>query len=143
MNRSLALRSLVLGSSLLAAVSCGGGGGGSSARMQIVLASNGFGQMLPHQVRALDSNGIPTDDLINITEIQQILDNVTLSNSVQPPTEWASTATLPNWRLPDETATRADTRERVLLDERSGWRAANAGLQRLRPPHPSAAARLP
>ncbi len=78
---------------------CGGGGGGpagSSSQMTIVEVSNGFGRLLPYQIPVRDANGNPTSRVIEITSIDQLVDNVTAANPILPPTEWPTSAILPS-----------------------------------------------
>jgi hypothetical protein len=90
-----------LGSTLaLAAGACGGGGGGggagSSSRMTILEVSNGFGRMLPYQIPVRNAQGNPTARVIEITSYADLVANVTPANPVLSPTEWPTTAVLPN-----------------------------------------------
>ncbi|MEW6072682.1 MAG: beta-propeller fold lactonase family protein [Planctomycetota bacterium] len=96
MNKRLALALLGF-AALFAFLSCGGGGGGgSSSRMVIEESSNGFGKLLPHRVYAADELGLPTDRIVEITRIADIVNNVTLTNPILPPVEWPATTVLPN-----------------------------------------------
>ena len=60
--------------------SCSGGGSGSSgsaSQMDLLEVSNGFGLMLPHQVRKADANGNPTAELVLIRSFDDLTGNVT------------------------------------------------------------------
>ena len=69
-------------------VACNGGGGsleaGSSGDMDVLLVSNGFAQILPHEVFSLNSDGSVSEDLIDLREMSDLLDNVKGDNSVMP-----------------------------------------------------------
>src|SRR5262245_20421502 len=96
--------SLGLALALLCVPACGGGGGGgggsgagsSGSSFKIVEASNGFGKLLPHQIAVRDSQGLPTDQVIELTRFDQLIANATLTNPIRPPTEWPPEAALPN-----------------------------------------------
>ncbi len=64
--------------------------------MDLVFVSNGFGQLLPHQVFELDSNGLPTDNVISIRTDEDILNNVTPSNLVLTTPSFSDAALLPS-----------------------------------------------
>ena len=70
--------------------------GSSSGEMDVVLVSNGFGQILPHQAFSLLADGSVSDDLIDLEEISDLLDNVSGSNPVQPTPRLADEARLPS-----------------------------------------------
>ncbi len=96
MNNRLALALTGICASLLT-FACGNpGGGGSASRMVILESSNGFGKLLPHRIFRSDDGGLPTDQILEITKVSDLLDNVTLTNPILPPTEWLTTAILPN-----------------------------------------------
>ena len=79
--------------------SCSGGGSGSSgssSQMDLLEVSNGFGLMLPHQVRKADVNGDPTAELVLIRSFDDLTSNVTPQNPILPVTEWPTEARLPN-----------------------------------------------
>ncbi|HVS19637.1 MAG TPA: beta-propeller fold lactonase family protein [Planctomycetota bacterium] len=75
---------------------CDSGGGGGSAPMELVEVSHGFGLLVPHQVFKADSNGAPTNELVAIRSVDDLVSNVTLANPVLPITEWPAQAVLPN-----------------------------------------------
>lgn len=91
---------VIAGSLSLAAAftltACGGGGAGSGSRMDLTEASNGFGRLLPHRIYVADGNGLPTNQLLEIRDIQDLKDNATSTNGILPPIEWPLTAKLPN-----------------------------------------------
>lgn len=82
-------------------IACGGGGegggaGGSGATMDLVEASNGFGQLLPHTVLKLGPNGQPTPTIIQIRKEADLIDNLTASNGVRPVQQYPAQAVLPS-----------------------------------------------
>jgi hypothetical protein len=90
-------RLLLLGLGALLIQACGGGGGGGGeSQFTIVEASNGFGRLLPHQIAIKDAQGMPTNRVIEITRLDQLVENATSSNPIKPPTEWPTTAVLPD-----------------------------------------------
>ena len=70
--------------------------GSSSTTFSIVQASNGFGQLLPHRIPIKGPDGLPTATVIEIRDLSDLIENVTLSNPVLPTTEWPTTTLLPN-----------------------------------------------
>ena len=64
--------------------------------MEIIEVSNGFGRILPHQIARKDAQGNPTGELIEVTRIEQLLENATPANPIRPPTEWPTGAVLPD-----------------------------------------------
>ncbi len=97
MNRRLAWTLAATPALLL--TSCGGGataGAGAAAQMNLIEVSNGFGLMLPYQVHKADSNGLPTQALVAIRNVNDLYTNVGPQNPVLPVTEWPVTLTLPN-----------------------------------------------
>ncbi len=91
---------LGLGLALVCVPACGGGGAsggsGSSGSFVIVEASNGFGKLLPHQIAVRTAQGLPSAQVVEITSLDQLIANVTLTNPIKPPTEWPVEAKLPN-----------------------------------------------
>ena len=97
MNRRLVWTLAASPALLLAA--CGGSrapGQGASAQMDLTEVSNGFGLMLPYQVYKADANGLPTQQLVAIRNLNDLYKNVGPQNPVLPVTEWPVNATLPN-----------------------------------------------
>src|SRR5262245_39103850 len=95
------LRLVVLGSVLASVSACGGGGGAgsggsSSSQFTLLEASNGFGKLLPHQIAVKDAQGQPSSDFVEITRIEQLVDNVTSVNLIRRPPTWPTGAALPN-----------------------------------------------
>lgn len=77
---------------------CGGGSssGSSAAKdMEILEVSNGFGLLLPHRVQKLE-NGVPSQQLLAIRTIADMMNNVTPTNPILPVTAWDDNAVLPN-----------------------------------------------
>jgi hypothetical protein len=64
--------------------------------MDLVEVSNGFGLMLPHQVRKADAQGQPTAELVLIRNFNDLTKNVGPLNPILPVTEWPVEARLPN-----------------------------------------------
>ncbi|MEZ6016630.1 MAG: beta-propeller fold lactonase family protein [Planctomycetota bacterium] len=99
--------SVFLGAAVVAALaaSCGGadnsknsipGVQGSGATLRVLEVSNGFGQLIPHRVRELNSNGTPTGQVIPITSNQVIATHVRRSNPILPVPQFPETAVLPS-----------------------------------------------
>lgn len=95
-SNSSKLLGLVVG--LLLVPACGGGGGGTGggSRFSIVEASNGFGKLLPYQIPVPDAFGQPTSAVVEVRSYDQLVANTTFNNPVLKPTEWPTTAVLPN-----------------------------------------------
>lgn len=101
-------RSSLITASLLAValpVGCGGadsskdsqpGSQGSGATMRILEVSNGFGQLIPHRVREVDSSGNPTGQIIQITSNQVLGAHVSRANPILPNPQLPETAVLPS-----------------------------------------------
>ncbi len=84
---------------LLALGACGGGGGsgsGSAAAMTVQEIAHGFGLLVPHSIFVPNASGFPTQQLVTITSIDDLIDNATLTNPVLPPATWPVNAVLPN-----------------------------------------------
>ncbi|MFT7669882.1 MAG: DNA-binding beta-propeller fold protein YncE [Planctomycetota bacterium] len=64
--------------------------------MDLVQVSNGFGQVLPHKVFALDDAGLPSANLISIQNHEDLLANVRSDNVIQPVASFPIEAILPN-----------------------------------------------
>jgi hypothetical protein len=80
----------------LTACGGGGGGGGSSSQFAIDEVSNGFGRLLPYLIAVPDAAGGPTNEVVEIRSVADLLANVRRSNPVRRPTTWPETAILPN-----------------------------------------------
>ena len=111
MKQRLALTLAAIPAVFLSA--CGGSGGantsgGAAGQMDLIEVSNGFGLMLPHQVFQADALGNPTSTLVAIRNYNDLINNVSSLNPIQPVTEWPIAATLPNGEIG-----RASCRERV------------------------------
>jgi YVTN family beta-propeller protein len=81
---------------LLLLGACDSGGGGGSEPMELVEVSHGFGLLVPHQVFRADSDGNPTNEVVAIRTLDDLVSNVTLANPVLPVTEWPAQSVLPN-----------------------------------------------
>lgn len=97
MNQRLILTATGLGA-LLLPLSCGGSGsGGSSSAMVLEEANHGHGRpLLPYSIKKLDGSGQPTDDLIEIRTIDDLIENVTTDNGILPMEPWPTDAKLPS-----------------------------------------------
>ncbi len=78
---------------LLLATGCGGLSGskdsvpgltGAGAELRLNEVGNGFGQLLPHRVRELDSLGQPTGQILSIRTLDDVVNNVRRDNRVLP-----------------------------------------------------------
>ncbi len=88
----------VIGSALILGA-CGGGGGsgsGAEASMAVQEIAHGFGLLVPHSIFVPNANGFPTQQLVTITDLDDLIDNVTLTNPVLPPATWPVGPLLPN-----------------------------------------------
>jgi len=97
MNNRLAFTCLALGLTLSG---CGPSGSeNKGGDMELLEASNGFGQVLPHRVNKVDPDtGAVTTQVVAIRSLQTMIDNVSSTNPIQATTVWRETATLPNGR---------------------------------------------
>lgn len=89
----------LLGAAAFLLPACGSGsssGGGAGGAMDLLQASNGFGQILPHTVRRLDAQGQPTPTIISIVTDADLLANVTPLNPVRPSPLFPTSAVLPS-----------------------------------------------
>lgn len=90
----------LMGASLLALSACGGfsgkNSGGSSAEMNLEVLSNGFGQILPHQIFKLDDLGEPLPVILQVRDQQTLIDNLRLSNPIRPVAKFPDQTILPN-----------------------------------------------
>tara|TARA_R110002126_G_scaffold23750_13_gene82966 strand:- start:27 stop:3227 length:3201 start_codon:yes stop_codon:yes gene_type:complete len=93
---------LVLGFTSLSLSSCGGpstansGGTVTSNQLSLLEASNGFGQIVPHTIQALDSFGNVTPQIVNIRHHQDLVDHLRLFNQVRSTPKFPSEARLPS-----------------------------------------------
>ena len=92
----------LLTASALLFPACGGGSsdetsgpGGTGGTMDLVEASNGFGQLLPHTVLKIGANGLPTATIVPIRSNNDLIQNVTTSNPVRTVPQWPIGAVLP------------------------------------------------
>lgn len=84
--------------------SCSGSGGsapgspppGSGGPFDVVDVSNGFGLLLPHQVHALDSSGMPTPEILAIRSEETLFDHVTDQNPILTTPVWPDESSLPS-----------------------------------------------
>ncbi len=76
--------------------SCSGGGSKTSVPvMDLEVVSNGFGELLPHKILRLGSDGNPTQQVLAIRSEQTLLDNVRLNNPVQASPNFGEGTVLP------------------------------------------------
>jgi len=88
-----------LGAAAFLFPACGGGGSngnGADGPMDLLQASNGFGQILPHTVLKVNSQGQPTQTIVSIRSDSDLLSNVTPLNPVRPPPLFPTSAVLPS-----------------------------------------------
>ena len=71
----------------------------SSTEFELLEVTNGFGQLLPHQIFELGSGGPPGTTVIDIRELDDLLDNLRPGNEVFPPASFSPQAVLPNGSL--------------------------------------------
>jgi len=69
---------------------------GSGSLMNLSKLSNGFGQLVPHSIQQLDENGNPTQIIVSITSQQDLIDNLTLANTVLPVPKFQTETILPS-----------------------------------------------
>ncbi len=96
-RRALGLGTLGLGLALVAS-SCGGGSAGdpnNRGPFKLLLASTGFGQIYPHQIRELDAFGVPTTKIIDVGNVDVLKKNLAPNNAVLPVATFGTKATLP------------------------------------------------
>ena len=96
-GRALSLAALT-GAATAVLGACGGGGSGGSGLtkdMEILEVSNGFGLLLPHRVQQLEG-GVPTEQVLAIRSVSDLMNNVTPTNPILPVTAWNPGAVLPN-----------------------------------------------
>ena len=91
----------LLASALLIPAGCSGAAAShsknsSASTMEIVEVSHGFGLLLPYQAFALGAGGNPTTELVPLRTIADMQANLTLTNPVQPTTQWPTSTVLPN-----------------------------------------------
>ncbi|MEZ6005771.1 MAG: hypothetical protein R3F33_16505 [Planctomycetota bacterium] len=70
--------------------------GGSQAIMNLEVMSNGFGQLLPHQIQELDAFGNPLPVILQVRDQQTLIDNLRLDNPILPVAKFPTSAILPN-----------------------------------------------
>lgn len=63
---------------------------------QISQVSNGFGQLLPYQIFALNADGQPTTNLVSIRSESDLNNNLRSNNPVRPAPQFPTSATLPS-----------------------------------------------
>jgi len=89
------------GLGLLLPLACGGGTSGpnvgTAAQMEIIEVSNGFGRLLPYEIRRVDpATNQPTNEVVSIRTQATLQANAIPGNPILPPTQWKTTAVLPN-----------------------------------------------
>jgi len=98
MNHTPRLSAGILGLAAFTFAACssgGGGAGGGSISMDIVRASTGFGELLPYKTLALDADGNPTQNVMAIRSVDDLIANVRFSNPVLSVPSYPETAKLP------------------------------------------------
>jgi len=94
------LRSSLLCAGLMALTACGVGkkasNGGSASAMNLEVLSNGFGQILPHQIQQLDDFGQPLPVILQVRDQQTLIDNLRLDNPILPVAKFPDQTLLPN-----------------------------------------------
>lgn len=97
---SVPLRATLLGASLVAMTGCGvedkSSGGGSETAMNLNVMSNGFGQLLPHQIQEINDIGIPQPVILQVRDQQTLIDNLRLDNPILPVAKFPEQTILPN-----------------------------------------------
>jgi hypothetical protein len=63
--------------------------------MSLLDVGNGFGQLLPHRVAELDTQGVPTGAIVDVRDLSTLLDHVTSTNGILPATNWPPSSVLP------------------------------------------------
>jgi hypothetical protein len=63
--------------------------------LDLVQATHGFGQLLPHQIEELDGAGLPTGQRLDVTDLAILQDNLTLAHGVLPVPQLPTGAILP------------------------------------------------
>lgn len=91
----------LLGASGVALTACSGGtsskeGGGSSAVMSLLELSNGFGQLVPHRIHQLDSQGNPSQQIISIRSRSDLTENLRPNNLILPVPRFEADPVLPS-----------------------------------------------
>ena len=64
--------------------------------LKLTEVETGFGQLLPHAIYALDVQGLPTSQVVQIRSLDDLLDHATPSNGVHPTSGLPQAAVLPN-----------------------------------------------
>jgi len=95
------LQVALLGTAALFLAACQGGtssaeGGGSATLMNLIEVTNGFGQLVPHQIQKLDQFGQPSQQIVSIRTHQDLVDNLTLGNPILPIPKFPDTEILPS-----------------------------------------------
>jgi hypothetical protein len=88
-----------LGLAAFAFTSCSSGSSGSSAggsSFDLSHVGNGFGQLLPHQVKILGDDGEPTSNITSIRSDEDLLANVRVGNQILPTPVFDSATILPS-----------------------------------------------
>ena len=91
----------LLASALLIPAGCSGAAtshskNSAASTMEIVEVSHGFGLLLPYQAFKKGAGGNPTTELVPLRTIADMQANLTLTNPVQPTTQWPISTVLPN-----------------------------------------------
>ncbi|MCC6781680.1 MAG: Ig-like domain-containing protein [Planctomycetes bacterium] len=104
MNRfvsSVAVPLGLVGATLLGLTACKGGSKGdpdNRGDFKVTLVSTGQGQIYPYRIRALDSQGSPTNQIVNIESLSVLAANTNSVNGVLPVATFPDSAVLPDGR---------------------------------------------
>ncbi len=87
-----------LGLAAFALTACSGGGSSSSAQssFDLLQVTNGFGQLLPHQIYILGADDLPTTNITSIRSEEEFLANVRTGNPILPTPVFDTTAIIPS-----------------------------------------------
>lgn len=73
-----------------------GHSGATPAAMRVEEISNGFGQLIPHRIRELGSDGQPTQQIVSVRSFDDLVANLTSQNLLLPVTQFEETELLPS-----------------------------------------------
>ena len=96
---TLAIPAGLLASALLGLTACAGGSKGdpdNRGEFKVTLVSTGQGQIYPYRIRQVDSQGNPTNQIVNIESLDTLKANSNSVNTVLPVASFPDSATLPD-----------------------------------------------